>query len=152
MVSRMRPARALSRNSFSRSWDLWLLPAVLLTAGILRFHALSQRGLVYWDEAKFALEGLRLLAGTQAALGAHISPLAGKAIGTAKPTHALLIALSYAVLGTQDRAPLFLDAVCSCLEIVVLYLLGRRFFGPVVALLAALFLAVSRYDIIYAPS
>jgi hypothetical protein len=108
--------------------------------------------LIYWDEGKFSLEGLRLLTGLQSMLGMPHVSLAGKAVGTAKPTHALLIALSYALLGVHDYAPLFMDATASVLEIAVLYLLGRRLLGRNIALLAALFLAVSEYDAIYARS
>lgn len=127
------------------------LPAILVLAALLRFQSLPQRGFLYWDEGKFALEGIRLLAVLRH-LGHEHAPLAGKAIGTAKPTHALLIALTYALVGIHAYAPLLMNATASLLQVVVLYLLARRLFGIPIALTAALFLAVSEYDVIYARS
>lgn len=129
-----------------------LVPMVTALAMILRFDALARRGLLYWDEGKFALEGLRLLAIAMALQHGHPVSNAGKTIGTAKPTHALLIAVSYALLGVHDYAPLYLDATCSVAGIPVLYMLGKRLFGPGTGLLAALLLAVSEYDVLYARS
>ena len=128
------------------------LAAILILAAFLRFDSLSQRGLIYWDEAKFSLEGVRLHAYIASWFGGHGALLAGKTIGTAKPTHDLLIALAYFIFGIHTYAPLFMDAFCSVAEVGVLFLLGRRLFGPWVGLIAALFLAVSEYDVIYARS
>src|SRR5205823_6665389 len=82
-------------------------------AALLRFWNISSRGLLYWDEGKFLLEGVRLLNIGAVLVGGHGSLLAGKTVGTAKPTHALLIALSYALLGIHDYSPLILDAAAS---------------------------------------
>ena len=128
------------------------LAAILVLAAVLRFDSLSQRGLIYWDEAKFALEGVRLHAYMVSIFGGHVSLLAGKTIGTAKPMHAFLIAIAYLIFGVHTYTPLFMDAFCSVVEVGVLFLLGRRLFGPWVGLIAALFLAVSEYDVIYARS
>jgi hypothetical protein len=132
--------------------ELYALPALLIVAGLFRFDALSQRGLIYWDEGKFTLEGLNLLVRLQSFVGFHSMVLTGKTIGTAKPTHALLIALAYAVLGVHDYAPLMLNASASVIQVGLLFLLGRRLFGVPVAVLATLLLAVSGYDILYARS
>lgn len=121
-------------------------------ATILRFASLPSRGLIYWDEAKFGLEGIRLQVGLMALAGARVDWEAGKAVGTAKPMHALLIAFMYALFGVHDYAPLLLNAAASVLQIIVLYLLARTLFGPLVALVSALLLAVSEYDIVYARS
>jgi len=122
------------------------IAAILGLAALIRFCDLGSRGLVYWDEGKFALEGVRLQA-----LMAQ-GPAAGKAIGTAKPTHALLIALSFAVLGVRDWAPLMLSALCSVASVAVLVAIGTQLFDRSTGLLAGLFLAVSTYDVIYARS
>jgi len=129
-----------------------VLAAILVLAGIMRFASLSQRGLIYWDEAKFALEGERFHAYIQSWFGSHVALQVGKTVGTAKPTHALLIALAYFIFGIHDYAPLFLNAFCSVAEVGVLFLLGRRLFGPWAGLIAALLLAVSEYEVIYARS
>lgn len=129
-----------------------ILFPILGLGAFLRLWRLPDRGLLYWDEGKFALEGLRVLSGIQGLLGSSAGLAAGKAVGTAKPTHALLIALSFAVLGVHDYSPLILDALCSIATIAVVYVLARRMFDEVSALLAALLLAVSGYDVIYARS
>ena len=101
---------------------------------------------------KYSLEGVRLLWLVHSALGAHAGALAGKAIGTAKPTHALFIAMSYVVFGIHDYSPLLFDAAASVLEIVVIFFIGRRIFDAKVGVLAASLLAVSAYDVTYARS
>lgn len=130
----------------------WLLLPIVVLAAVLRFDMLVKRGLLYWDEGKFALEGVRILSVLIALPVVHPAVLAGKAIGTAKPGHALLIALSYALLGVHDYAPLLMNATASVLQVVVLFFVARQFFGPNVALLAAAFLAAAGYDIVYARS
>src|ERR1039458_2956288 len=89
------------------------IAAILVLAAVLRFDSLSQRGLIYWDEAKFALEGVRLHAYMVSIFGGHVSLLAGKTIGTAKPMHAFLIAIAYLIFGVHTYTPLFMDAFRS---------------------------------------
>lgn len=128
------------------------LTLVLSIAALLRFYALPSRGLIYWDEGKFALEGIRMESGLRALFGAHVDLLAGKAVGTAKPTHALLIALAYGLFGIHDYSPLLLDAAAGVVSVALTYLLARRLFGVAEGLVAALFLATSEYDVIYSRS
>jgi 4-amino-4-deoxy-L-arabinose transferase-like glycosyltransferase len=142
--------RKLIRGALSFA-PIKLLPVIAL-AGILRIYELPARGLIYWDEAKFALEGERVHAALQVLVGAQASLTAGKAVGTAKPTHALLIALSYAVVGVHDYAPLLMSALCSIVGVALTYVIARQLFGPVVGLVSSIFLAVSEYDAIYARS
>jgi len=125
---------------------------ILVFSAMLRFADVSKRGLVYWDEGKFALEGVRLQSVLEHLCCGGASQIAGKAVGTAKPSHALLIALAYGALGVHDYSPVLLNATASVLEVAVLYALARHFFGSGTALLAALFLGVSQYDVIYARS
>ena len=129
-----------------------LLAGILALAAVLRFYSLSGRGLIYWDEAKFSLEGVRLEAYLQAIFGHHAFLTAGKSVGTAKPTHALFIALAYAIFGIHDYVPLYMDAFASVVEVALAYFLGKRLFGPIPGLVGALFLAVSEYDVLYARS
>ncbi|PZS06313.1 MAG: hypothetical protein DLM70_05245, partial [Chloroflexi bacterium] len=129
-----------------------LFTGIVSLAAVLRFDGLSQRGLLYWDEGKFTLEGLRFLSILQALPHLHTAALAGKTVGTAKPGHALLIGLSYGLLGVHDYVPLLLNSATSLVQLGVLFLLARRLFGVRVALMASAFLAVSGYDIIYARS
>jgi 4-amino-4-deoxy-L-arabinose transferase-like glycosyltransferase len=127
---------------------------VTITAfgAVLRFWNLAHHGLVFWDEAKFALEGMRVHAALLRLSGAHASLTAGKAIGTAKPTHALILALGYLVLGNHDWVPLAVDAVASTLAIPATYLIARHLFSETAALMAAALLAVSSYEVLYARS
>ncbi len=126
--------------------------AIVAVAAVLRFADLSHRGLVYWDEAKFSLEGERLHAYLQSWAGSSTPLQIGKTIGTAKPTHALLIALAFVIFGLHDYAPLFLNAFASVVEVILVYVLARKLFGPWAACIAALFFAVAEYEIIYARS
>jgi len=128
-----------------------LLAGILLLAAVLRFWSLTARGFIYWDEGKFALEGMRLHWALGHLLGSKAT-LTGKPVGTAKPTHALLMALGYTVMGVHDYAPLVIDAAASLLSVALLFFVARRLFDPTVGLLAALLLAVSEYDVIYARS
>ncbi|HEX8918958.1 MAG TPA: glycosyltransferase family 39 protein, partial [Chloroflexota bacterium] len=147
----IRQALEAGRWSLTNA-DAILLVPILLLSFMLRFDGLRSRGLLYWDEAKFSLEGVRLLSLLPGALGVHAGTLAGKTIGTAKPTHALLIAMSYGLFGIHDYAPLYLDAAASALEVLLLYLIGRRLFSARIGVLGASLLAVSAYDITYARS
>jgi hypothetical protein len=142
-------ARALTLR---RGGYLAALALVLALGGVLRFARLSQRGLIYWDEAKFALEGIRVESLLRLAAGSHADHIAGKAVGTAKPMHALLIALAYSVFGVHDYAALYMDAFAGVACIVLTCVIGRRLFGAATGLIAAGLLAVSEYDVIYARS
>jgi 4-amino-4-deoxy-L-arabinose transferase-like glycosyltransferase len=141
---------ALFRNQ--RLNQIVVLAGIMVLAAVLRFASLSQRGLVYWDEAKFGLEGERFHAYIQSLLGSDVSLNIGKTVGTAKPTHAFLIAVGYFIFGIHAYTPLFMDAFFSVAGVGVTFLVGRRLFGPWAGLLAALFLAVSEYDVVYARS
>ncbi|HZU11405.1 MAG TPA: glycosyltransferase family 39 protein [Chloroflexota bacterium] len=143
----MNVARVTSRVS-----EVLPLLAIVGIGAVLRLYALPQRGLIYWDEGKFALEGVRFWAIFRHLAGAHIALNAGKTVGTAKPGHALLLGLGYLILGNHAFAALAVNAVAGILSIGALFLIARRITSPVIALLAALFLAVSQYDAIYARS
>jgi 4-amino-4-deoxy-L-arabinose transferase-like glycosyltransferase len=125
---------------------------IVILAAVLRFAHLPSRGLIYWDEGKFLLEGVRLETGLRLLAGAHTTMPDGKAIGTAKPTHALLIALSFALLGVHDYSALSLNALASVIAIVLVYRIGELLFDSTIGIVAALLLAVSEYDVIYARS
>jgi 4-amino-4-deoxy-L-arabinose transferase-like glycosyltransferase len=126
--------------------------AVLVIAAILRLWNLQARGLIYWDEAKFALEGVRMRAVILHAAGGNASLLAGKSVGTAKPTHALLFGLAYLVLGVHDWVPLIVDGLASLSVVALTFLVARRLFSIQTALFASALMAVSEYEVIYARS
>lgn len=128
------------------------LAAILAIALVLRFYALDRRGLLYWDEAKFALEGIRLQSYLLTLLGQHGDLASGKAVGTAKPTHALLLGMAYVLLGQRDVAALYAQAAASVVAVGLTFFLAVRLFDVVTGLLASLLLAVGSYDVIYARS
>jgi len=142
----------LSRFSRADSLHIGTVALIVLAAAVLRFADLPSRGLIYWDEGKFLLEGVRLETGLRILAGAHSSLPAGKAIGTAKPTHALLIALSFAAFGVHDYSALFLNAFAGVVAVVLVYRIATLLFDPTVGVVAALVLAVSEYDVIYSRS
>jgi 4-amino-4-deoxy-L-arabinose transferase-like glycosyltransferase len=132
--------------------DLALLLVVLVGACVLRFCNLGSRGLIYWDEAKFALEGERMQALILRALHVHSRLDAGKAVGTAKPTHALLIGAAYLLFGIHDWVPLVVNAAASVAAVLITWQIGTRLFSPNIGLLSAALLAVSEYEGLYARS
>ena len=138
-----------SRAATPRTLAIGLIVGV---AAILRLAALPSRGLIYWDEAKFLLEGVRLETAFHLMTGAHGTLPAAKAIGTAKPTHALLIAVSFVILGVQDSSALYVNAVASIIAVVLVYRIASTLWDTTVGLVAALVVAVSEYDVIYARS
>ncbi len=142
----------MSRFSRADSLHIGTVALIVLVAAVLRFGDLPSRGLIYWDEGKFLLEGVRLETGLRILAGAHSSLPAGKAIGTAKPTHALLIALSFAAFGVHDYSALFLNAFAGVVAVVLVYRIATLLFDPTVGVVAALVLAVSEYDVIYSRS
>ncbi|HEX6509224.1 MAG TPA: glycosyltransferase family 39 protein, partial [Chloroflexota bacterium] len=131
--------------------SLCLIP-ILALAAVLRFAALPSRGLLYWDEAKFLLEGVRLNTALLAVSDSRVVIPTGKAIGTAKPTHALLLALADALFGIHDYSGLFASAAFSVAGVALTFAVASLLFDPIVGLFAALILAVSEYDVIYARS
>lgn len=135
-----------------RAGELLILACVLTVAAVLRFYALPSRGFIYWDEGTYALEGVRIHNELLALAGVKTSLVAGMAVNSARPTHALLIALAYFVLGFHDYTSLLMDALAGTATVATTYVAARRLFDARVALLSALFLATSEYDIIYARS
>lgn len=123
-----------------------------MLAAILRLWNLQLRGMQYWDEAKFALEGVRMQAALAWLAHGHAHLAAGKAVGTAKPTHALLFGLAYTVFGIHDWVAFGVAAVCSIVAVALTFFLARRLFSVPAALFAAALLAVSEYEVIYARS
>jgi len=136
----------------SRPATMVLLAVIVALGAYLRFTDLASHGYIFWDEAKFSLEGLRLYSQFSSVVGIHAVMSSGKAIGTAKPSHALLLALGYALFGVHDYSPLYVNAVASLGEILCVFYLGRRMFGAWTGLAGALLLAGSNYDVIYARS
>lgn len=143
-----RPSPSLRQSSLTVA----LVAAVGILAALLRFAHLTQRGLFLWDEAKFAIEGIRMEEAIRAALGLHASLARGKPVGSAKPGHALLIGIGYVIAGVHDYVPLMVSAVSSLAACLLLAALGWRLFGRQVAVVAGALLAVSEYDVLYARS
>jgi len=144
--------RTVTAASPSALVTLAILAGIVTLGAYLRFTDLAGHGYIFWDEAKFSLEGLRFYSQLSSVVDIHAVMSSGKAIGTAKPSHALLLALGYALFGIHDYSPLYVNAFASLGEILCVFYLGRRLFGTWIGLAAALLLAVSNYAVIYARS
>ena len=127
----------MSRFNRVDSLQVAAVALILVAAAVLRFAELPARGLIYWDEGKFLLEVVRLETALRILAGAHASLPAGKAIGTAKPTHALLIALSFALFGVHDYAALLLSAFAGVVAGLGLVSLAGFGLGPVLTFLGS---------------
>jgi mannosyltransferase len=116
-----------------------LLLAVTLLGGVLRFYAISQKGL-WLDEAFSAWLGWHSLTemwGWIALIDQH------------PPLYYTLLHL-WMRLGDDAATLRMLSAAASTLTIPVIYMLGRRLAGQPTGLLAALVLAVSPFHVRFA--
>jgi hypothetical protein len=52
-------ALTMKWETFAGLFRAAVLAVILSVGALLRLFALRRRGLIYWDEAKFALEGIR---------------------------------------------------------------------------------------------
>ncbi|NOZ26559.1 MAG: hypothetical protein GXP39_00715 [Chloroflexi bacterium] len=146
-----QPSRATTRGRVRRllrwlsahRWELLWLTGILLLAAAARFHRLDMvpNG-CQSDECNNGLDALRWLR------GAPYTVYAGTNEGQAT-FFTYLLALSFKLFGpgvVQMRA---VSALIGVLTVLAFYLLARDLFGPNVALIAAGFLAGSRWHITF---
>lgn len=134
----------------------------------LRFYRITDRGLMYHDEAHYLLSsrfyvqigtwvwqnGQALAVGTKtlADLKEHVLELervGGTMLQYGRPLHYLLIAITSFFVGFTDWTSLVLSATLGVLTIALVFLVGTRFYDRSTGLLAAAILAVSPYHICY---
>jgi 4-amino-4-deoxy-L-arabinose transferase-like glycosyltransferase len=112
----------------------------VLAAVMLAFSGLGQGILRHGDEARFALAGRELLRG-----GPWLVPTTlGEPLVIKPPLFIWLVALAGRARGQVDELAARLPgALAAVVTVAALFLLGRRLFGPRVALSAALLLSTT---------
>jgi 4-amino-4-deoxy-L-arabinose transferase-like glycosyltransferase len=95
------------------------------------------------DEALYATWGLQIAAGAD--------PMLDEEPVDKPPLHAYTLALSFLALGQNETAARLPSLLASVASIALVYAVGRALYGdPRVGLLAALLLALSPFDILFA--
>ncbi|MCB9476840.1 MAG: glycosyltransferase family 39 protein [Deltaproteobacteria bacterium] len=117
----------------------WILAALLVTGVVLRFWCFS--GLVGSDDLSYAHNAHALLEGAYQPIA---SPLSNR-IG-----HIGLIAFFFGVLGVSEYALIASPLLFSMLQIVLAYAFLHRIGRPRAALIAAGYLAVAPWDVVFA--
>ncbi len=154
------------RKRMLRPSEGWMLASILILAAFLRFWQLPSQGIWSHDEGECLAEGQFIASGLKLlpqAVKVAVSPgpkleglyqlfhdgPRGAIPHLPKPTHAVLIGGAMLVLGERDLAGQVLNATLGILSVWLVFLLGKRMYGPRVGLLAALALAVSSYHVWY---
>ncbi|HEX8967777.1 MAG TPA: hypothetical protein VF937_07860, partial [Chloroflexota bacterium] len=135
-----------------------LVLAVLALAAIVRLWGLGGQPIVYFDSGVYLGEGAFLASAARhaaAALGepGSANPLDRIAASTrdgidghppdiAKPGHAILLAVSFLLLGKTALAAGLVSALAGIGTVAATYAIGMRGWGPRVALPAAALLAI----------
>lgn len=137
-----------------------LLFLILLCAAIPRFYDLHRQGFISWDEGMYMNEALfyqsivhnmplvmsGLLSGELDA-STLIQTVNGWPPSSAKPLHSLMIYLFSICAGLSVYSAQILSALFGLGLIVIMYFLARLYFSQEVAVLTALFIAISGYHI-----
>jgi 4-amino-4-deoxy-L-arabinose transferase-like glycosyltransferase len=142
------------------------LMILLLAAGI-RSYGITERGLFDYDEAwylleaktlyntgKFALAKIGILDEPDAALGlkTFIKMRGTVPLTSIKPGHTAFLFLGLILFGPYDYAGLLMSVISGVLTVFLVFQIGRNLFGLRAGVLAALFLAVSPFHILYSRS
>ena len=114
----------------------WLPVALLLGGFGLRVYRLGNKS-VWWDEGWTAWVARQSMASIARQTGADVHP----------PLYFWLLHLWQLGSGDSEFALRFFSAVMGLLTVAATYLLGRTVGGGSTGLLAALFVAISRFDI-----
>jgi 4-amino-4-deoxy-L-arabinose transferase-like glycosyltransferase len=114
---------------------------LLALAAGLRFWGLTWLGLTHFDEGTYTLASKWLA--TFGREGALYDPV------RSPPLFPLLAAASFAAFGVRDWAAIAVSAAAGSLTVVLLFYVGREWFGSRVGLVAALWLAVAEYHLIF---
>lgn len=124
------------------TWPGWTLALILVLAATTRFYGITDLGLTHWDEGIYAAAG-RLLT-LQGFKG-----LPALRLIEAPPLFSILAGLSQSVLGRADWTTIVVSAAAGTMTVYLVYVLGKKLYGPEAGMLAALFVAVSPYHVIY---
>ena len=170
----MSPDRPIRKRGLER--PVVVLAVLLLAGGAIRFWGLSQKGLFHFDEGMHAKEaiqahakmrfwiksittlieekatGRQLWTKAQAQAEYQEALRAGAPMRFARPLLVQSAAVLMFFVHAPDVALMALSALAGCLSIGAVYLIGRRFAGSFLGLLAAAMLAFSGYHVIYSRS
>lgn len=141
VVAFWRPTGRLWQRLVGARWEIVGVAGLTLVAFLLR--AINVSDIPYplqGDEAAIATEGVRVLTGKHAAMF-HVSWY-GQPNMTFVPN-----AVSIALFGPGILGGRFWSVVQGTLTVPLLYMLGRRMFGPWAGLIAATILATWHYPI-----
>jgi dolichyl-phosphate-mannose-protein mannosyltransferase len=117
----------------AREWCL--IGALTAVAVLLRAWSLHSTGLVQYDEGVYAFSGLGIIDASQPF---RTYP---EQVKFSPPFHIGMVALSYLAGGISDRSVVMLNVLLGTLTVPVLWLIGRRWFGPAAGAAAATLLA-----------
>ncbi len=124
---------------FRRHVPLFAITALILLAAALRFHLLGAQSL--WnDEGSSYVQAIRPFAEIAANAARDIHP----------PGYYYLLAGWRLLTGTSEFALRSLSVFASLVSIAFAYALGRRLYGTVAAITAALLIALNTFSIYYA--
>ena len=134
--SSLEPAGSVTRC------ELAIVAAIMVAALALRVWWISTAGLEHFDEGVYALSGLGL---ADEAQPLRLYP--GQALFSPL-VYPLLVALSIQAFGgPSDTAAILPNVVLGTVSVLLLWWVGRRWFGPVAGLVAATLLATSELHI-----
>ncbi len=122
--------------------------AIIVLAAGLRFYKLGQvPPSISWDEAAVGYNAWTITQSGRDEWG-NFLPLTFKSFEDDKhPVHIYLTAISVGILGPSDFSVRMPAALFGIFNVILLFLLGKELFNKWTGLLAALFLAVSPYNI-----
>ena len=123
-------------------WPAALLALILFLALALRLAPWGHNRFLE-DEALYGYWGLQIATGADAML--DYEPV------DKPPLHPYTLALSFLILGPGETAARLPSLLASVASVALVYALGRALYpGPTVGLLAALLLALSPFDLLFA--
>jgi hypothetical protein len=138
---------------------------ILVLAAFLRLWGLAGQPVLYFDSGQYLGEARFLSSAARAAATALAQPgdpnplkrvVQGVEAGTqahapdnAKVGHAILLAASMLVFGTNVFAAVLVSALAAIGTVVAVYVIGNEAWGQRVGLLAALLLAISAWHLTY---
>jgi len=157
----MSPPRNKSKDRpIMKKRCIVVLLLILILAAIPRFYNLHKQGFLSWDEGMYMNEALfyqsvishipEMISGfMRGSIDSEflIHNLNGWPPSSAKPLHSLLIYLFSIPIGMDVFAAKCMSVVFSLACIVMTFLLIRRYFTSDIAILTALFIALSGYHI-----
>ncbi len=134
---------------------------IIILGVFLRFSNITDRGLFYSDEAlyangaktpAYALNWILNRGSIEVGLQDYLKEHFCNAFPEVKPGHVFLSSFGFMLLGIHDYSILVVSAFFGSLTLILVYVLGNRFFNKKVALIATTILAVSGTHIVFSRS